>query len=84
MKENLAMSFRTTAIAACIAALGVSGLPGLADPRMDPSDREQALRDLRDMIAPSPEAERDYAIALEIWQRENAAPSEPRPEIPMK
>ena len=68
------MSIRAAAIAACLAALGMSGLPSLADLRMDPSDREQGLRDLRDMIAPSPEAEHGYAVALEIWQRENAAP----------
>jgi hypothetical protein len=75
------MSLRATVITACIAALGA----GVADLRADPPDRDRALEALRKMIAPSPEAERDYAIALEIWQRENAgesAPAEPRQEAP--
>ena len=75
------MSLRATATAAvCIAALGVSDL---ADQRAAPWDRDQTLKELRKMIAPSPDAERDYAIALEIWQRENGAvPAAPRPGAP--
>ena len=78
------MSFRALPIAACVAALGVSGIAGL---RADPLDRDPALETLRKLIAPSPEAEHAYAIALEIWQRENAAglaPAEPRQEAPEK
>ncbi len=76
------MSLRTTAIAASVVALAI---PGIASLRADPPDRDPALEALRKMIAPSPEAERAYAIALEIWQRENASggvPAEPRPGAP--
>jgi len=77
------MSIRAaTATAACIVALAVSDL---ADQHADPGNRDQALQELRRMIAPSPDAKRDYAIALELWQRENGAGStraEPRSEAP--
>jgi hypothetical protein len=70
------MSFRALPIAACVAALGVSGIAGL---RADSLDRDPALETLRKLIVPSPEAEHAYAVALEIWQRENAAGPAPAP-----
>ncbi len=39
------------AFIACLAALGPMAIPGLADPSVSP---DQALQDLRAMIAPSP------------------------------
>jgi hypothetical protein len=67
------------AFIACLAALGPMAIPGLADPSVSP---DQALQDLRAMIAPSPEAERDYAIALEIWKREAPAPRSHQGDMP--
>jgi hypothetical protein len=39
-------------------------------------ETERALQDLRDWIGSSEAAERDYAIALEVWRREQAAKAE--------
>lgn len=70
------MTIAAPALAALLAALAVSDL---ADRSAGPVNRDQALQELRRMIAPSPEAERAYAIALEIWKRENDR-AEPRRE----
>ena len=61
-------------LAACLAALAVSDL---ADRPAAPMSRDQSMEALRQMIPPSPEAERAYAVALEIWQRENATRRSP-------
>lgn len=75
------MSIRNAAaIVALITALGPTGMSGSTGGRAQSSGADQALQDLRKMIAPSPEAERDYAIALEIWKREQAVPAAPSTE----
>ena len=73
------MSLYASMLAASIAMLAVSDL---ANPRAESWDRDQALQELRGMIAPSPEARRDYALALEIWQRENGTGAVPPREAP--
>jgi hypothetical protein len=75
------MSLRATVIAIPIAVLALSGAGTL---RADPPNRDQAPDALRQMIAPSPEAERAYAIALAIWQRENATPAAPEEQAPQR
>jgi hypothetical protein len=75
------MSIRNAAaIVALITVLGPVGISGSTGERAQSPDPDQALQDLRKMIAPSPEAERDYAVALEIWKREQAAPAAPSTE----
>ncbi|HXP74652.1 MAG TPA: hypothetical protein VN823_10950 [Stellaceae bacterium] len=80
------MSIRNAAATvALIALLAPMGIAGSTSERAQSSDPDQALRDLRQLIAPSPEAERDYAVALEIWKRmnvPNTAPADPRPGLP--
>jgi hypothetical protein len=66
------MSTRSATIA-LIVALGASGAPGSSGLRAHPPDHSQAGRNLLEMLTPSPEVERYYAIALEIWKRETAA-----------
>jgi hypothetical protein len=41
-------------------------------------ETEKALQDLRDWIGSSEAAERDYAIALDVWRREQAAKVDPQ------
>jgi hypothetical protein len=53
-----------------VAAVAALWMPSAGTLHAEPIDPDQALQTLRQMIVPSPEAERDYAIALAIWQRE--------------
>jgi hypothetical protein len=68
-----------------IAALGAAGIAVSPAARAEPADANHSLQELRKMITPCAQAERDYLTAREIWERMNApngAPADPRLEPP--
>jgi hypothetical protein len=65
-----------TLVAAAALSLAAAYAPVPAPAGTDETDK--ALQVLRDWIGSSEAAERDYAIALDVWRREQATKTDPQ------
>jgi len=65
-----------TLVAAAVLSFAAAYAPISAPAGTD--ETKKALQDLRDWIGSSEAAERDYAIALDVWRREQAAKADPQ------